>query len=255
MSATLWLVTGTDTGVGKTVTAAAIAAAATGGGQRVAVVKPGQTGIQPGSAEEPDAEGDMDVVRRLAGPATVLTVATYPDPLAPLAAAQEAGVPPMVLGDAIEAVESVAGTHDVVLIEGAGGLLVPMGEGGWTVADLALALRCPAVVVARAGLGTLNHTALTFEALRSRGLSGCLVLGAWPEEPELVHWHNLAELPGDLAGVLPDGAGGMAPQAFREAAPDWLTPLLYGRADPERLRSDGVPSPPPDWPEPIDLSR
>jgi dethiobiotin synthetase len=172
-----------------------------------------------------------------------------------LAAAQEAGVPPLALGDAIEAVESVAGTHDVVLIEGAGGLLVPMGEGGWTVADLAMALRCPAVVVARAGLGTLNHTALTFEALHRRGLSGCLVLGAWPDEPELVHWHNLADLPGDLAGVLPDGAGAMAPPAFREAAPGWLTPLLYGRADPELLRSDGVPSPPPDWPEPIDLSR
>ena len=251
MSAALWLVTGTDTGVGKTVTTAAIAAAATGGGQRVAVVKPGQTGIQPGSDDEPD----MEVVRRLGDPATVLTVATYPDPLAPLAAAQEAGVPPLALGDAIEAVESVAGTHDVVLIEGAGGLLVPMGEGGWTVADLALALRCPAVVVARAGLGTLNHTALTFEALHGRGLSGCLVLGAWPDEPELVHWHNLTELPGDLAGVLPDGVGGMAPRAFRDAAPGWLTPLLYGRADPERLRTDGVPSPPPDWPEPIDLSR
>jgi dethiobiotin synthetase len=251
VSAALWLVTGTDTGVGKTVTAAAMAAAATGGGHRVAVVKPGQSGIQPGSAEQPD----MDVVRRLGGPATVLTVATYPDPLAPLAAAQEAGVPPLALGDAIEAVDSVAGTHDVVLIEGAGGLLVPMGAGGWTVADLAMALRCPAVVVARAGLGTLNHTALTFEALHRRGLSGCLVLGAWPDEPELVHWHNLADLPGDLAGVLPDGAGAMAPQPFRDAAPDWLTPLLYGRADPERLRSDGVPSPPPDWPEPIDLSR
>jgi dethiobiotin synthetase len=251
VSAEVWLVTGTDTGVGKTVTTAAIAAAATEGGRRVAVVKPGQTGIKPGSDDVPD----MDVVRRLAGPATVLTVATYPDPLAPLAAAQEAGVPPLTLGDAIEAVESVAGTHDVVLIEGAGGVLVPMGEGGWNVADLALALRCPAVVVARAGLGTLNHTALTFEALHRRGLSGCLVLGAWPDEPELVHWHNLADLPGDLAGVLPDGAGAMAPPAFRDAAPGWLTPLLYGRADPELLRSDGVPSPPPDWPEPIDLSR
>jgi dethiobiotin synthetase len=247
---TVWLVTGTDTGVGKTVTTAAIAAAATAGGHRVAVVKPGQTGIQPGSGEE----SDVDLVRRLADPATALTVATYPDPLAPLAAAQEAGVPPLALGDAIAAVEGVAGEHDVVLVEGAGGLLVPMGEGGWTVADLALALRCPAVVVARAGLGTLNHTALTFEALNARGLSGCLVLGSWPEEPELVHWRNLADLPGDLAGVLPEGAGGMPPDRFRAAAPDWLTPLLFGRADPERLRTDGVPGPPPDWPEPIDLT-
>jgi dethiobiotin synthetase len=246
-----WLVTGTDTGIGKTIVTAAIAAAATAGGQRVAIVKPGQTGIQPGSTEE----SDVDTVRRLADPATVLTLATYPDPLAPLAAAQEAGLPPLALGDAIEAVEGVTGEHDVVLVEGAGGLLVPMGEGGWTVADLALALRCPAVVVARAGLGTVNHTALTFEALHRRGLSGCLVLGAWPEQPVLVHWRNLADLPGDLAGVLPDGAGRLPPQRFRAAAPDWLTPLLFGRADPQRLRSDGVPGPPPDWPEPIDLTR
>jgi dethiobiotin synthetase len=248
---TVWLVTGTDTGVGKTIVTAAVAASATAAGHRVAVVKPGQTGIPPGSGEE----SDMDTVRRLAGPPTVLTVASYPDPLAPLAAAQEAGVPPLALGDAIEAVAAVAGEHDVVLVEGAGGVLVPMGEGGWTVADLAMALRCPAVVVARAGLGTLNHTALTFEALHRRGLSGCLVLGAWPAQPELVHWRNLADLPGDLAGVLPDGVGGMPPERFRAAAPDWLTPLLFGRADPERLRSDGVPGPPPEWPEPIDLSR
>jgi dethiobiotin synthetase len=175
--------------------------------------------------------------------------------LAPLAAAQEAGVPPLALGDVIEAVDSVRDGHDVVLVEGAGGLLVPMGEGGWTVADLAMALRCPAVVVARAGLGTLNHTALTFEALHRRGLSGCLVLGSWPQRPELVHWRNLADLPGDLAGVLPDGVGAMPPQRFRSAAPHWLTPLLYGAADPQLLRSDGVPGAPPEWPEPIDLNR
>jgi dethiobiotin synthetase len=246
-----WLVTGTDTGVGKTIVTAAIATAAMARGYRVAVVKPGQTGIPPGSTDE----SDVDTVRRLADPTTARTVATYPDPLAPLAAAQEAGVPPMVLGDAIEAVDSVRDGHDVVLIEGAGGLLVPMGEGGWTVADLAMALRSPAVVVARAGLGTLNHTALTFEALHRRGLSGCLVLGSWPQRPELVHWRNLADLPGDLAGVLPEGVGAMPPPRFRAAAPHWLTPLLYGQADPQLLRSDGVPGSPPEWPEPIDLSR
>jgi dethiobiotin synthetase len=248
---TVWLVTGTDTGVGKTVTTAAVAAAATADGHRVAVVKPAQTGIPPGSTEE----SDVDAVRRLAGPAAALTVASYPDPLAPLAAAEEAGALPLALGDVIEAVDRLAAGHDVVLIEGAGGLLVPIGEGGWTVAELALALRCPAVVVARSGLGTLNHTALTLEALDRRGLASCVVLGSWPDEPELVHWRNLADLRGELAGVLPDGAGRLPPDRFRAAAPDWLSPLLYGRADPARLRTDGVPGPPPDWPEPIDLTR
>jgi dethiobiotin synthetase len=240
----IWLVTGTDTGVGKTIVTAAIAAAAGATGRQVAVVKPGQTGIGPGSTDERDA----DTVARLAAPTTTLTLISYPDPLAPLSAAQEAGEDPLALGDVIEAVALAAARHDVVLIEGSGGLLVPMGEGSWTVADLALALRCPAVVVARAALGTLNHTALTLEALRRRGIPGHLVLGAWPAVPELVHWRNLADLSGELVGVLPEGVGALPGEQFRAQAPGWLTPLLYGRADPARLRSDGVPGPPPPWP-------
>jgi dethiobiotin synthetase len=243
---TIWLVTGTDTGVGKTVVTAAIAAAATAAGLRVAVLKPAQTGIAP----EERVESDEAAVARLAAPASTRTVVTYTQPLAPLSAAEEAGAVPLAIGDVIEAVQLAAEGHDPVLVEGAGGLLVPMGEGRWTVADLAVALRCPVVVVARAALGTLNHTSLTLEALDRRGLSAALVIGAWPAEPELVHWRNLVDLPGDLVGVLPDGIGQWAPQRFRTAAPGWLSPRLYGSADPERLRRDGVSGPPPAWPEP-----
>jgi dethiobiotin synthetase len=245
----LWIISGTDTGVGKTVATAAVAAAASEAGHRVAVIKPGQSGIEPGSGEEPD----LDVVRRLAPPVTGLTLASYPDALSPLAAAEQVGAPPLALGDVIQAVERTAADHDVVLVEGSGGLLVPMGEGRWTVADLALALRCPTVVVARSGLGTLNHTALTLEALAQRSLAGYVVIGAWPSTPELVHWRNLVDLPGELVGVLPDGAGSMAPTAFRASARHWFSPLLYGRADPQRLRTDGVVGPPPDWPDLVEL--
>ena len=94
------VVTGTDTGVGKTVVTAAIAATASAAGLRVAVVKPGQTGILPGTAEE----SDVDVVRRLASPAMARTLATYPHPLAPLAAARTSGLPPLELTEVIAAV-------------------------------------------------------------------------------------------------------------------------------------------------------
>jgi dethiobiotin synthetase len=224
------VVTGTDTGVGKTVVTAAIAAAATQAGLRVAVVKPGQTGTASGE------EADAEVVRRLAGPATVRTLAGYPDPLAPLAAARVAGLPPLVLADALAAVEALAAEHELVLVEGAGGLLVPMGGGSWTVADLAVALPAPAVVVVRAGLGTLNHAALTLEALDRREVPARVVLGAWPGEPELVHRTNLCDLAGELAGALPDGAGGWESARFREGAAGWLAPDLYGTFDAAQFR-------------------
>jgi dethiobiotin synthetase len=215
-------VTGTDTGVGKTVVTAAIAAAAGAGGLRVAVVKPGQTGTADGG------ESDVDTIVRLAAPALAHTLASYPDPLAPLTAARVRGLPPLVLDDVVGAVREI--DADLVLVEGAGGILVPFGE-GWTAADLAVALGGPTVVVARAGLGTLNHTALTLEALRHRGIAARVVIGAWPAEPELVHRTNLADLDGELAGAVPENVGDWPGERFRAAAPGWLAPALYGRFD------------------------
>jgi dethiobiotin synthetase len=223
------VVTGTDTDVGKTVVTAAITAVAQAAGMRVAVIKPGQTGTATGVTP------DIDVIGRLAAPATARTLASYPDPLAPLAAARVAELPPLELYSVVDEVRAEAEKHDLVLVEGAGGLLVPMGlrpsGGPWTVADLAVSLDARAVVVNRAGLGTLNHTALTLEALERRGVAAGVVLGAWPSEPELVHWENLAELLPNLVGALPDGAGGMDPGVFQRSAPGWLTPPLYGVLD------------------------
>jgi dethiobiotin synthetase len=230
------LVTGTDTGVGKTIVTAAVAAAAQSAGLRVAVIKPGQTGTAGG---EPT---DVDVVSRLAVPHTVRTLASYPDPLAPLAAARVARMPPLELYEVVDTLRAESARHDLVLVEGAGGLLVPMGvrPSGepWTLADLATTLGVGAIVVSRAGLGTLNHTALTLEALTRRGVPAGVVLGAWPAEPELVHWENLSELVPHLVGALPDGAGAMEPGVFRRSAPGWLTPALYGVLDDWRTWAD-----------------
>jgi dethiobiotin synthetase len=223
------LVTGTDTGVGKTVVTAGLAAAASAVGLRVAVIKPAESGVGE------DELSDVDAVVRLAAPASARRLAEYPHALAPLTAARLAGPPPLELYSVVDAVREEAKTHDLVLVEGAGGLLVPMGvrPSGqpWTVADLAVSLGAPAVVVARAGLGTLNHTALTMEALERRGIPGCVVIGAWPAQLELVHVANLVELYGQLAGAVPDGAGSIEPGVFRRSAPGWFTARLYGTLD------------------------
>lgn len=203
------IVTGTDTGVGKTVTTAALAVHLMAKGRTVEVVKIAQTG----------EDDDASTVHRLSGaPASCL--ARYPDPLAPFAAARRAEAPLLRLGEVVDAV--VDRTADVVLLEGAGGLLVPMGEGGWTVRDLAVELGCPAVVVARAGLGTLNHTALTLEALSRRGVEAAVVIGAWPHHPGPAEFENLQDLPRPRLGWIPDGAGDLVPEVFRLTATEWL---------------------------------
>lgn len=218
------VVTGTDTGVGKTIVTAAIAAAATAAGLRVAVVKPCQTGVSTG--EEVDAE----TVARLAAPAFTTTLASYPEPLAPTVAARVAGQPELEMDAVVGAVHGWVAAYDLVLLEGAGGLLVPLGTNDWTVADLAIALAAPVVVVARSGLGTLNHTALTRIVLSRRGIRDFVVLGSWPQHPELVHRTNLTELAG-IAGAVSEGAGALTSDQFRMKAASWLSPDLHGNLD------------------------
>ncbi|MFT2020496.1 dethiobiotin synthase [Streptomyces sp. 796.1] len=225
------IVTGTDTEIGKTVTTAAVAAVALAQGRRVAVLKPAQTGVAP------DEPGDVAEVRRLAGDAvTGSELARFPDPLAPATAARRAGRAPVRPREVERAARALATTHDLVLIEGAGGLLVRFDEAGSTLADVAQLLDAPVLVVARAGLGTLNAAALTAEALRTRGLR-CLgiVFGSFPPEPDLATRCNLADMPevtdAPLIGAIPEGAGALPPARFRSAAADWLAPALAGTWD------------------------
>ena len=215
---TVLVVTGTGTGVGKTVVTAAIAALAVTAGRRVAVVKVAQTGVGAGQP------GDVDEVRRLVGlPITCQELARYPEPLAPATAARRAGLAPVPPATAVAATQELAAVHDLVLLEGAGGLLVPLDGAGATLADVAAALAAPVLVVVAAGLGTLNHTALTAEALRTRRLSCAgIVIGAWPAEPDLAARCNVADLPAvtglPLLGALPEGAGRLEPAEFLPVA-------------------------------------
>ena len=224
------IVTGTGTEIGKTVVTAALAAAALASGRTVAVLKPAQTGLRPG---EP---GDAAEVARLAGPVAAVELARFPEPLAPATAARRAGMAPVRPDEVAVAAEKLAAEHDLVLVEGAGGLLVRFDASGGTLADAARLLSAPVLVVAPAGLGTLNSTALTTEALRARDLTPLgVVIGSWPAEPDLAARCNLADLPemagSPLLGAVPAGAGSLTPDRFRSRAAHWLAPELAGRWD------------------------
>ncbi|MFD7533897.1 dethiobiotin synthase [Streptomyces sp. NPDC059849] len=223
---TVLVVTGTGTEIGKTVVTAAVAAARAD--LRVAVLKPAQTGLAPGE------HGDGAEVARLAGDhVTAVELARFPEPLAPATAARRAGLPPVRPYEIADAAQKLATEHDLVLIEGAGGLLVRFDDEGSTLADAARLLDAPVLVVTPAGLGTLNTTALTSEALRARGLE-CLgvVVGSMPAEPDLAARCNLADLPvvagAPLLGVVPAGAGALDPADFRVRARSWLAAELGG---------------------------
>lgn len=224
--------TGTGTGVGKTITTAAIAALAAGQGQRVAVLKPVQTGVGP------DEPGDLDDVRRLAGPVTTRELRRYPDPLSPEAAARQAGLPTVGPSEIARVASDLNGEHDLTLIEGAGGLLVRFDADGATLADVAWSLGSLVIIVAEAGLGTLNATALTAEVATKRGLTVAgVIIGSWPADPDLAAVSNLQDLPvaagAPLLGALPAGMGSSAPDEFAEQARAGLSPWFGGEFDPE----------------------
>lgn len=231
-------ITGTDTGVGKTVVTAAIASLAIASGRRVAVYKPTQTGVDIGDP------GDLEFVRAAAGNSPVLRTAwayRLREPLAPSVAARLAGVV-IERSRLLTMYEDLAQAADVVLVEGAGGLLVPLTE-GYTMADLARDLALPVLVVARPGLGTLNHTALTVEAARARDLEVAgVVISGFPADPDLASRTNPAEMvrlaQAPLLGALP-AFGGLdtercvVPTRFAAAARPWLAPALGGVFDPD----------------------
>lgn len=223
MTGRVVVVTGTDTDVGKTVVAAALAVRAAGRGS-VTVVKPVQTGVTAGDP------GDAGEVHRLTGCATQELVALE-EPLAPDTAARRAGVSLPPVAEHADRIRVLAEFHDTVVVEGAGGLLVRLDRQDGTLLDLAAELArthdVEVVVVTAAGLGTLNRTELTVWALRERGIepSG-LVIGSWPAQPGLAEVCNVDDLP-RLTGVpllatIPAGVGAWEREAFRAGVPEWF---------------------------------
>ncbi len=177
-------VTGTDTGVGKTVVAAAIAYHFRRRGARVGVCKVAATGCE--RRREGLVSEDAEYLAHWADarqPLDVICPQRFVEPLAPAIAAERAGVT-LDWGAIRSSLDAIASDSDVIVVEGVGGVLVPMDE-GHTVLDLMAALRLPAVVVARAGLGTINHTLLTVGALRAAGVAVAgVVINRYPADAD-----------------------------------------------------------------------
>jgi dethiobiotin synthetase len=213
-------ITATDTGAGKTFVTAGVARLWRRERRSFRVCKPVATGADNGWSEDTrllaEAAGDVDL--------HAITPYTFAVPAAPPVAARLAGVT-LHLGDLAAAVRRRAAEGNTVLVEGVGGLLCPLTERE-TVADLAVELALPLIVVARRSLGTLNHTLLTVEAAQRRGLqvAGLVVTATTPvtgvaEETVIEELTRRLDVP--LLAALPyqpdtDGGGMAALQAV-----DW----------------------------------
>ena len=207
--ATALFVTGTDTGVGKTLVAAALARFLGSRGLRVGVMKPCETGVA-----DPGRPGnDAQLLKWAAGSTDddeLIAPYRLQLPAAPsLAAARENLVidPERIA----EAFRQISRDKDLVLVEGAGGLMVPL-RGGYLMADLAKRLELPLLVVVRPSLGTINHTLLTIFAAKSMDLTvGGFIVNRMPAQPDTVEAeapHQLASLASaDLLAVLPEVSG------------------------------------------------
>lgn len=228
-------VTGTDTGVGKTLVAAAIARFYSRQGLQVGVMKPCETGV----ADTLHPGEDASLLRWAAGSLDDdREIAPYrlQEPLAPSLAASREGViiDPGLIVDRFAKIRS---GKNLLVVEGAGGLMVPL-RGGYLVADLVRELKLPLLVVSRATLGTINHTLLTIFAARSMELPlAGFMINRMPSHPGIAEQeapHQLAALASaDLLGVFPEVAG--TPEERVEQLADalakmptisWMTSIL-----------------------------
>lgn len=185
-------VTATGTGVGKTVVAASIVAALRARGERAVPFKPVVTGTD--EPVDPDWPPDDALLAAAADMrAEDVTAARFGPPVSPHFAAELAGTPldPALLRGAFDARAAEAET---VIVEGVGGLLVPLTR-DYLVRDFAVDLGLPLVIAASPGLGTINHTLLTLEAARGAGLRVAgVVMTPWPDTPSVMEEDNRATI-------------------------------------------------------------
>jgi dethiobiotin synthetase len=217
------LVTGTDTGVGKTVIAAALLLALRAAGVRAVGFKPAETGVdptQPGLA-------DSEILARASAAAhpAAAPLLRLPEPLAPAVAASRAGVE-LDLEEIEARVATLRAAGFRVVLEGAGGLLAPLSWGA-TARDLARDLDLAAVIVGRAGLGTLNHTCLTVEALRAWAVPvrGIVLNAAGVSLADRTNPDVLRRLVPDVPIVVVPQFPGLEPLACAEKAAPLVTEL------------------------------
>jgi dethiobiotin synthetase len=207
MSARAWFVTGTDTGVGKTHVTAALLRTAASRGLRCAALKPAETGCSAGQ-DPADAAALIEACGRPLDPEDVCPF-RYREPLAP-AVARELRQRTFDRAVVRAARERLAAHADLLLVEGAGGLLCPYPD-NLSAADVAADLGLPLLIVARAGLGTVNHTLLTLAEARRRGLfvAGVVLSETTPERDLSEHDNAsliLARGAPPFAATLPHGA-------------------------------------------------
>jgi dethiobiotin synthetase len=199
-------ITGTDTGVGKTVVSAALAILLRQRGVKVGVMKPVTSGCVESDGRL--VSEDAELLAACAGVGMSEDIAPYRlrEPVAPSAAAEKDGIR-IEFSRILAAYHSLADSYDFIIVEGAGGLMVPLA-GGLLVADLVKLLALPLMVIARPGLGTVNHTLLTCFAARQLELDlRGVVVNGFPENPGLAEStapHMIDSLSGaPLLGRLP----------------------------------------------------
>ena len=222
-------ITGTDTGVGKTIVTATLALLMRMRGVNVGVMKP----VTSGCREEEGSlvSDDALLLCQAAGVSCSADVAPYllREALAPAEAAKIDGV--KIDFACIKAsYDRLAAVHDVVLVEGAGGLMVPLA-GGLLVADLVRTLGLPLLVVARPGLGTINHTVLTCFAAQQMGLGVAgVIVNNFPEKPGLAE-RSAAHHIGSLCGAPILGIWPNCDDPDQVEIVDYLAGWLHGQAE------------------------
>ncbi len=234
-------VTGTGTGVGKTVLSAALLAAMAAAGEQVRAHKPVVTGVDDPPGKWPP---DHELLARVAGMAPEeVAPLRYGPAVSPHLAAELAGErvdPERIVAATAAALRAADARSAPLIVEGVGGLLVALSE-RFTVRDLAVRLGLPLLIAAPPGLGTINHTLLTLEAARSAGLDvRAVVLTPWPARPSVMERSNrdtIARLGDVEVSVLPHLPGpGPAELAAAGARLPWRRWLMPGLARAKNLR-------------------